>query len=126
MTPPSPCPHATFNGEGGVLVVRRRRLLQRPRVEWSIAAQSTAPQPQPATASLGVSNFYRVVWDFEKDRWMAFFGCKGGMSCAAISTHLCGDGDLVQVLTRASSTSRASVARPPQPLPGLDGCPPLG
>lgn len=121
LSPPELCPHATFNGKGEFWASGGVAYSNDHGQKWSTPAQFlTAPQPQPATASLGGDNFYRVVWDFEKDRWMAFFGCKGGMSCAAISTDPRGrpgtwykydEGQFDQPGLGGTAT----------PLPGLDG-----
>ena len=53
---------------------------------WAPASQFlTSQRAQPTTPTLGGSNFQDAVWDFQAHRWVAFYQCQGGVSCAAIS-----------------------------------------
>jgi hypothetical protein len=121
VSPPELCPRATFRGKGRFWASAGVAYSTDSGKEWSAPAQFlTSPTAQPATPSLGGDNFYRVVWDMNKHRWMAFFGCKGGMSCAAISNDTQGrpgtwfnydDGQFDEPGLGGTST----------PLPGLEG-----
>ncbi len=87
LSPPAWCPYATQNGKGMFWSSGGVAYSTNDGQTWSPAQQFlTSPQPQPSTPTLGGVSFYRVVWDFTNHRWMAFFQCNGGFSCAAIST----------------------------------------
>jgi hypothetical protein len=86
QSPPALCPYATYQGKGRFWSSAGLAYSSDNGKEWSTPSQFlTSPTAQPAAPNLGGDNFYRVVWDMNKHRWVAFFGCKGGMSCAAIS-----------------------------------------
>jgi hypothetical protein len=55
-------------------------------VTWSPAEQFlTSQSAQPTVPSLGGSNFQYAVWDFQRHRWVAIYGCQHGVACEAIS-----------------------------------------